>query len=79
MKKLHLKNGMDFTVLLEIQEETKGRKISLHDFSDDLLAEIFEPKFNRVVIHGVNCKPYEIQAIAEISENFDWYYNNLNQ
>ena len=72
MKKLFLKNGMEFPVI--IQAETKI--ICLCDFEGNRLANISQTD---TVFFPQGVKNYELLAIAEIIENFNQYFNNLNQ
>ena len=86
MEKIFLKNGMQFSAKLEKIQPTDHlplgiRSINLHklDSENELIAQIQSPKGGEVKMHGESFKPYEIQAIAEIIENFDFFWNNLNQ
>jgi hypothetical protein len=83
MKNLFLKNGMELPVVLQESAgnapQRKVRKIVLHNLSEELIAEIFQPDQNKIVVHGKFLKPYEVSAIAEISENFFFFWNNLYQ
>lgn len=82
MKKLYLKNGSYLYVKTSLENE--GRYISIHTEAGKLKYSVFEGKsiFNRTLILTEGTEEislWEITQIAEIIENFNQYFNNLNQ
>ena len=87
MKTLRTKSGHEFPVKLEIEGlktaiadtsilHENRRKIYLFDTSGvDIIAEITPQK---TAVNG-NHANYIYFTIAEIAENFNWYWTNLNQ
>ncbi len=77
MKKLFTKSGQWFNVKLD--PSARGRMIILFTQAETMIAVIREPKLCSVSIHIKEPQQFEILAIAEIIENFDFFWNNLNQ
>ena len=81
MKKLFLKNGLYLDVKTE--QDVDGQYISVY-IEGRLHYSIFNGKtpFRNSVIFGSaveEFKSYEVLQMAEIIENFNQYFNNLNQ
>ena len=72
MKKLFLKNNMEFSCEVLAQQKL----ICIDDYEGNRLANIGKTE---TVISARTLKTYELLAIAEIAENFNHYFNNLNQ
>lgn len=82
MKKLFLKNGIYLDV--KTSTETEGRYISVYTETERLKYSIFEGKSitNRTLNLADNTTEiplYEITQVAEVIENFNQYFNFLNQ
>jgi hypothetical protein len=72
MKKLFLKNNMEFSCELLVNQQV----ICLYDYEGNRIANIGKTV---TVMLARSLKHYELFAIAEIAENFNHYFNNLNQ
>lgn len=91
MKTLYLKNGINFTCLLEegVHQSTGNKVRMISIFGTEKHEEpklIFTVKecgaFHSKVILGENTKILDFYVVGtanEIIENFDHYWNNLNQ
>lgn len=83
MKKLFLKNGM--TLNVTVSKETEGRYISVYETPQaDIFYSVFSGNsaMDQTVIFGEAKEAldhYVVMQMNEIIENFDQYFNNLNQ
>ncbi len=84
MKKLYLKGGEYFNVKIKFFEAAHIRnnvkEMELYDYNDDVICW-FELIKDKLVIKTKArvLQFYEVQVVAEIAENFNQYFNNLNQ
>jgi hypothetical protein len=86
MKKLYSKNGTWMFNVKVSDVPTEGKYINLYDIdlSNVIYCTLFKSKFPTHdsifwEVPVLEMRPYELFNIAEVWENFDFYFNHLNQ
>lgn len=86
MKKLYSKNGTWLFNVKVSDVPNEGKYINIYDIENHnvIFCTLFKSKFptrNSIFWERPisEIKPYELLNIAEVWENFDFYFNNLNQ
>ena len=77
MKPLYLKNGLFFDIVEFIEFQLDEKKIVKIIKNKDF--KISNGGFNKCTVNFANDETdfYIVSGVAEIIENFDWYFNNL--
>lgn len=84
-KKLYLKNGIELSVGVFSDQNGKEKTISVYIPGTDairysiIMAGLFNNRRFRIPSGNQELKMYELIEAAEIAENFNQYFNNLNQ